>query len=77
MPSKKSTDQAIAWLRNKMAEKDTLDAINAELCYNVLIDLRNKKERIGAIYHQTKVDLDNTREELYTTAVRVMRGGDK
>ena len=77
MPSKKSVDQVIAWLRNKMAEKDTLDAINAELCYNVLIDLRNKKENLGALYHQTKVDLDNAREELYATAVRVMRGGDK
>ena len=77
MPSKKSMDQAIAWLRNKMAEKDTLDAINAELCYNVLIDLRNKKEHIGAMYHQTKVNLDNAREELYATAVRVMRGENK
>lgn len=77
MPSKKSMDQAIAWLRNKMAEKDTLDAVNAELCYNVLIDLRNKKEHIGAMYHQTKVNLDNAREELYATAVRVMRGDGK
>lgn len=77
MPSKKSVDQAITWLRNKMAEKDTLDAINAELCYNVLIDLQNKKENIGALYHRTKVDLDNAREELYATAVRVMRGGNK
>lgn len=74
MPSKKSTDQAIAWLRNKMAEKDTLDAVNAELCYNVLMDLRKKKEDIGAMYHRTKVELDNAREELFSTACRLMEG---
>lgn len=74
MPSRKSMEQVTAWLRNKMAEKDTMDAVNAELCYNVLMDLRNKKDQIGAIYHQTKVDLENAREELYSAACRVMGG---
>lgn len=54
MPSKKGTDQALTWLRSKMAEKDTLDAINAEVCYNVIMDLQRQKDRIGALYSQER-----------------------
>ena len=51
MPSRKGLEQSLTWLKSKMAEKDTLDAINAELCYNVIIDLKKRKEAIGAMYH--------------------------
>lgn len=53
MPSRKGFEQAITWLRSKMAEGDTLDAINAELTYNVMLDLKAKRETIGALYHQS------------------------
>lgn len=76
MPSYKGTEQALTWLKSKMAEKDTLDAINAEICYNVILDLKQKKNQIGAIYHQTKVERDKALDELHETAVRMMKGGD-
>ena len=53
MPSRKGTEQALIWLQSKMAEGDTLDAINAEVCYNVILDLQKKRRVIGALYHQT------------------------
>lgn len=56
MPSKKGMEQALTWLKSKMAEKDTLDAINAEVCYNVIIDLQKKRKVIGALYHQADLD---------------------
>ena len=61
MPSKKGTDQAVTWLRSKMAEKDTLDAINAEVCYNVIMDLRRQKESLGAIYQRLKETTERER----------------
>ena len=45
-------EQALAWLRNKMAEKNTLDAVNAELTYNVIMDIQKKRRVIGALYQQ-------------------------
>ena len=56
MPSKRGTDQALIWLKSKMAEGDTLDAINAEVCYNVICDLRKKRKELGALYHQAKLN---------------------
>ena len=50
MPSRRGLEQALTWLKSKMAEKDTLDAVNAEVCYNVIIDLQKKKKVIGALY---------------------------
>ena len=55
MPSRKGLEQALTWLKSKMAEKDTLDAINAEVAYNVILDLKERKQAIGALYHMTKV----------------------
>ena len=50
------------WLKNKMAEKDTLDAVNAEVCYNVLIDLKKQKDILGAIYYQTKISFNRKKD---------------
>jgi len=44
MPSRKGLEQATTWLRSKMAEGDTLDAINAEVCLNVIADLQKNEE---------------------------------
>ena len=63
MPSRKGMNQAVVWLRSKMAEKDTLDAINAEICYNVLMDLQKKRKVIGALYHREYVAGKLRREE--------------
>lgn len=63
MPSRKGMEQCLMWLRNKMAEKDTLDSVNATVCYNVIMDLQRQKDKIGAIYHQTRNELDRMREE--------------
>ena len=47
MPSKKGQEQALRWLRNKAAEKNTLDGINAELCINVIYDLQRQYDRLA------------------------------
>ncbi len=75
MPSRKGTEQALTWLRSKMAERDTLDAVNAEIAYNVILDLKKKKSAIGARYHQAHEELNRQREEnerLYAAATRLM-----
>ena len=88
MPSKKGLDQALTWLKSKMAERDTLDAINAEICYNVIMDLKDKRKVIEALYHQAYTELRrknveqerlnnlekaSRQEELYATALEAMR----
>ena len=87
MPSRKGLDQALTWLKSKMAERDTLDAINAEVCYNVIMDLKDKRKVIGALYHQAytelkhernkKEELDNLekasrQEDLFAAAIKTM-----
>lgn len=64
MPSKRGLEQALIWLKNKMAEKDTLDAINAEVCYNVICDLQEKRKVIGALYHQSNEARKRAQERL-------------
>lgn len=64
MPSRKGLDQALTWLKSKMAEKDTLDAINAEVTYNVLMDIQKKRQVIGALYHQSYTAKRNAEEKL-------------
>ena len=80
MPSKKGTEQALTWLKSKMAEGDTLDAINAEVCYNVIMDLKEKRKVIGALYHQAYTSLrrkeeavkESEVERLYQAAINTM-----
>ena len=62
MPSKKGYEQSLIWLKSKMADKDSLDAVNAEICYNVLMDLKKRKDILGAIYRLVKIN--NERERL-------------
>lgn len=59
MPSRKGTEQALTWLRSKAAEKDSLDGINAEVCLNVILDLKRQNERLGALYHNAVVKSSN------------------
>jgi len=65
MPSKKGMEQATTWLKSKMAERDTLDAINAEVCYNVIADLDNQKKKIGALYFREKNKMPKTGHWIY------------
>ena len=78
MPSHKGLEQALTWLQSKMAEKDTLDAINAEVCYNVIQDLQQKRKVIGALYHQAHTANKRFQEmetdRLYESAVRNLHG---
>jgi hypothetical protein len=64
MPSRRGLEQALTWLKSKMAEGDTLDAINAELCYNVMMDIQNKRKVIGALYHQSYTAEKRAKEKL-------------
>ena len=64
MPSRKGFEQAVTWLKSKIAEKDTFDAINAEVCYNVLMDLKKRRQVIGALYHQERAAKRKQEEEL-------------
>ena len=54
MPSKKATEQAMTWLNSMAADKNSLDGINAELCINVILDLRKKLEKLGAQFNAMK-----------------------
>ena len=60
MASKKTNEQVMTWLRSKMADPDSLDGINAELTYNVLIEQKTKLDKLGAIYHKTQEQLKST-----------------
>ena len=64
MASQKGMEQALIWLRSKMAEKDTLDAINAELVYNVLQDIQSKRKVIGSLYHIEKEQNKRLKSEI-------------
>ena len=48
MPSKKGQEQALNWLRSKSHDANQLDAINAELCINVIMDLQRQNDQLGA-----------------------------
>lgn len=54
MPSKKGIEQALTWLKSKAHEKNTLDAVNAELCMNVIMDLQRQYDRLGAQFNNVK-----------------------
>ena len=81
MPSRKGTEQALTWLRSKMAEGDTLDAVNAEVCYNVICDLQEKRKVIGALYHQAHTANKRLQEvecdRLFESAVKNLHGYTK
>lgn len=47
MPSKKAINQSLTWLRSKANDRETLDGINAELCINVIMDLKRQYDRLG------------------------------
>ena len=71
MPSKKGMEQTLLWLHNKMAEKDTLDSVNATVCYNVLMDLQRQREKLGAIYNQMRNELEDKKEQLYAIQTQI------
>ncbi len=54
MPSKRGIEQALTWLKSKAHEKNTLDAVNAELCINVIMDLQRQYDRLGAQFNNVK-----------------------
>ena len=74
MPSRRGLEQALLWLKNKMAEKDTLDAINAELTYNVIMDLQKRRKVIGALYHRDRMSRKKMMEELRELETRNVTG---
>ena len=63
MPSKKGTDQALIWLRSKMEDEDMFESINAEICYNVICDLRKKRREMGVLYGKAKEALQKYKTE--------------
>lgn len=54
MPSKKGIEQALTWLKSKSHDKNTLDAVNAELCINVIMDLQRQYDRLGAQFNSMR-----------------------
>lgn len=58
MPSKKATEQAMLWLHNIAADKNSLDGVNAEICINVIRDLQRQNTRKGSIIHKLKQKLN-------------------
>lgn len=60
MASAKGTEQALIWLRSKMNEGyDTLEGINAEVCYNVILDLKDQITKQGCIIYNLKKQISN------------------
>jgi len=57
MPNQKTMERCLTWLNSKIAEKDTLDAINADTCLTVLNDLIKENKRIGALLHSCMHEL--------------------
>lgn len=68
MPSRKGLEQALVWLKSKMAEKDTLDAINAETTYNVIMDMQRQRKKIGALYYRASSSNRQAQEKLQEMA---------
>lgn len=64
MPSRKGLEQALIWLKSKMAEKDTFDAINAETTYNVIMDMQRQRKKIGALYYRASNSNRRAQEKL-------------
>ena len=62
MPSKKAMDQCLTWLNSKAADKDSLDGINAEICLNVILEQKEKLNKLGAQFHQVRKERDILRE---------------
>ena len=63
MPSKKGQEQALNWLRSKAKDPNHLDAINAELCINVIMDLQRQYDRLGSQFNNlrnSKQNIDNS-----------------
>ena len=67
MPSKQGREQALMWLKSKATNKNTLDAINAELCINVIMDLQRQYDRLAAQFGSLKKtkqdDIPSIKEE--------------
>lgn len=63
MPSKKGIEQALNWLKNKSQDKNTLDAINAELCINVIMDLQRQYDRLGSQFNNLRNARYNDKSE--------------
>ena len=51
MPSQRTMEQCLTWLNSKAADENTLDGINAELCLNVISELRERYNKLGAQYN--------------------------
>ncbi len=55
MPSRRSYEQAMTWLRSKAADRDSLDGVNAELVLNIMDEYRRKLDEKGAIIGKLKM----------------------
>lgn len=73
MPSKKSMDQVVTWLKSKTKDPNTLESINAELCLNVIADLKRQLGQKGFIINSLKTTLHEEDECPYEDLVPAMR----
>jgi len=64
LPTQKGLEQAITWLRSKMSDYDSLDGINAEVCLNVIYDLKRQNEDKGRIIHVLKEKISRDEHSL-------------
>ena len=64
MTKRRSYEQAMTWLNSKAADKDSLDGINAELCINLIEDLRARLDKLGAQFQQMKNSRDKLLDDL-------------
>ena len=64
MPSRKTTEQCMTWVRSKAADRDSLDGINAQLVLNVLEEQRTKLDKLGAQFKKVKDSRDRIAQEI-------------
>lgn len=70
MASKKSNDQAILWLRSMAADKNSLDGINAELCLNIILEQKDRLEKLGAQFGEVKTQRDDLRKRIENEGIK-------
>lgn len=58
MPSQKGMEACRMWLSSKAADRDSLDGINAERCLNIINELQERLDKLGAQFNQVRTERD-------------------
>ena len=68
MPSQRAMEQALNWLRSMAMDRNSMNGINAEICLNVIADLKRQNEEKGfliAKYKGKRLERETEAEKKY------------